>query len=77
MVQIVDTINIVSYNSGKPSTKMILQVSTVDELPALGDIVEGALVAAGSYAILIQAGKIATLDANGTWYYMGGGGSVS
>lgn len=77
MVQRVDTFSIVSYNSGKPVAKMILQVSTTAELPTLNSEIDGALVAAGSYAILIQAGKIATLDANGTWYYMGGGGAVS
>lgn len=45
-----------------------LQVSTADELPALGSDVGGIIIAAGSIAQIIQTGEWATLDSDGSWY---------
>ena len=46
-----------------------LQVSTVEELPALGgQIGLRQFVGAGSVAQVIQTGAFFTLDSNGTWY---------
>lgn len=45
-----------------------LQVSTADELPALGSDVDGIVIAAGSIAQIIQTGEWATLDEDGSWY---------
>ena len=45
-----------------------LQVSTVDELPALGGYVGVNIIEAGTIAQVIQDAKFLTLDENGTWY---------
>lgn len=45
-----------------------LQVSEATELPALGENVEGIIIAAGSIAQVIQTGDFVTLDSNGSWY---------
>ena len=45
-----------------------LQVSEATELPALGENVEGIIIAAGSIEQVIQTGDFVTLDSNGSWY---------
>lgn len=45
-----------------------IQVSTEDELPALGGTVGVYVIEAGTIAQVIQAAKFQTLDASGTWY---------
>ena len=45
-----------------------LQVSTIEELPALNQDINTIIVAAGSIAQVIQSGTFYTLDDNGTWY---------
>lgn len=61
---------IIDYKGGKPVAKLDLQVATAEDLPEIGDEVEGYIVAAGSIAQIIQADSptFVTLDANGTWY---------
>ena len=45
-----------------------LQVSTSDDLPELGEVINGLKTAAGSVAQVVQIGKWVTLDADGSWY---------
>lgn len=45
-----------------------LQVSTADELPALGGYVGVNVIEAGTIAQVIQDANFLTLDENGTWY---------
>lgn len=59
----------VRTNDGSGNAVLDLQVSTVSELPALGDQLGIKLiVCAGSVAQVIQTGGWYTLDDNGTWY---------
>lgn len=59
----------VRTNDGAGNAVLDLQVSTVSELPALGDKFGIKLIVmAGSIAQVIQTGKWYTLDENGTWY---------
>lgn len=50
------------------SAVLDIQVSTVDELPDIGDEVEGYKIAAGSIAQIVQTGGWYTLDADEKWY---------
>lgn len=50
-----------------------MQVSTMQELPALNSNVGGIIILAGSIAQVIQTGKWFTLDDDGSWYFSGGG----
>ena len=59
---------------GKAHAKLDLQVSTIEELPAIDEEVEGIGTDPGSIAQLIQTGDWVTLDADGDWY--DGSGSV-
>lgn len=52
-----------------------LQVSTASELPHIGDTIGDKKVDAGTIAEIIQAGTMATLDANDKFY--AGGTEVS
>lgn len=45
-----------------------LQVSTVEELPHIGDAIGSHKVAAGTISQCIQDGKWYTLDDDGSWY---------
>lgn len=56
-----------------------LQVSTADELPALGGYVGVNVIEAGTIAQIIQTGAWYTLDDDGDWYDTDGikAGSVS
>ena len=49
-----------------------LQVSTTDELPTIGENIDGIIIAAGSIAQVIQSGVYFTLDDDGTWYNSNG-----
>lgn len=55
-------------NGGIGESALDLQVSTVQELPVIGSLVECKKVGAGSIAQVIQTGAFYTLDENGTWY---------
>lgn len=56
-------------NDGAGRAVLDLQVSTVSELPALGQTIGFRLkLSAGSVAQVIQTGAFYTLDENGTWY---------
>lgn len=48
--------------------KADIQVSTEDDLPAWGEIVDGTVCAPGSIAQGIQTGKWYTLDEDESWY---------
>lgn len=50
------------------SAVLDIQVSTVDELPDIGDEVEGYKIAAGSIAQIVQTGGWYTLDDDEKWY---------
>lgn len=54
-----------------------LQVSTADELPALGGYVGVNVIEAGSIAQIIQTGDFVTLDENGSWYSADGSGAAA
>ena len=73
MVDILGVIKQLTDDSGAICAKLDLQVSTVAELPHIGDVVGGMKVQAGSFAQIIQASEptIVTLDddtTSGTWY---------
>lgn len=73
MVTITGKPTVIGFMGGKPIARLDLQVSTAAELPKAGDEVEGYLVAVPSSAQIIQLGKLATLDENGSWYAFGTG----
>lgn len=70
MVQVMDIIRSFTDSDGVLNAQLELQVSTSDELPALGGDVDGVKVLEGSFAQIVQADEptVVTLDANGTWY---------
>ncbi len=61
---------VLDFVGGKRVAKIDIQVSTVEELPHLGDVIGDYVLAAGSTAQIIQSDKplYLTIDANGTWY---------
>lgn len=63
--------------NGKIIAVLDLQVSTAEDLPAIGDVVENYIVAAGSIAQIIESGQWATLNDDGKWYAADGSGEVS
>lgn len=65
-----------SLSGHAPAAVVDLQVSTVAELPAIGDTSLGVKIAAGSIAQCIQTGKFYTLDDGGTWYDQSGNAVV-
>lgn len=58
-------------NFGNRCARLNIQVSTYDELPALGAIFENFFIQAGSHAEITHTGEFATLDADGYWYVAG------
>lgn len=71
MVDILEVIKSWTDNTGAICAKLGLQVSTAADLPSIGDVVGGMKVQAGSFAQIIQASTIVTLDDDttaGTWY---------
>jgi hypothetical protein len=71
MVDVLDIIKSWQDNTGAICAKLSLQVSTAEDLPSIGDVVGGMKVQAGSFAQIIQANTIVTLDDDtdsGTWY---------
>ena len=64
--------------SGKTIAVLDLQVSTASDLPAIGDVVENYIIAAGSNAQIVRASSptFVTLDGgDGNWYPLQGGSS--
>ena len=71
MVDVLDVIKSWNDSDGNLCAKLELQVSTSDDLPDIGEVVGGYKVQPGSFAQIIQANTIVTLDDNttaGTWY---------
>lgn len=71
MVDILNVIKSWADDTGALCAKLDLQVSTAAELPSIGDVIGGFKVQAGSYAQIIQAAAVVTLDDDttaGTWY---------
>lgn len=71
MVDILGVIKSWADNTGAICAKLDLQVSTAAELPKIGDVVGGMKVQAGSFAQIIQAATVVSLDddtTDGTWY---------
>ena len=71
MVDILHIIKSWADDTGALCAKLDLQVSTAAELPSIGDVIGGFKVQAGSYAQIIQAAAVVTLDDDttaGTWY---------
>lgn len=57
------------FQDGNGNAVLDLQVSTVGELPTIGEEIGYRIkVSAGSVAQVIQTGVFYTLDDNGTWY---------
>lgn len=54
-----------------------LDVSTIEELPHIGDIVDSCAIMANSIADVTQIGKFVKLDTNDKWYYRDNGGEVT
>lgn len=68
MVRIEKVREVLGFADGITVAVLDLQVSTVSELPGLGDTAERYKIAGGSIAQIIQTGQIATLDDDGNWY---------
>ncbi|MBR3267906.1 MAG: hypothetical protein IKI58_04150 [Oscillospiraceae bacterium] len=70
MVQITQKPTMIKYVDDKLVAILDLQVSTVSELPSLGDVIDGYAVGIGSHAEIIQADSptIVTIDEDDTWY---------
>lgn len=58
-------------NRGNRCAKLDIQVSTYEDLPALGELFKNYFVQAGSHAEITTTGEIAVLDGNGHWYIGG------
>ena len=59
-----------SWNDAENACHVVadIQVSTADELPALGGTIGVYVIEAGTIAQVIQDAKFLTLDASGKWY---------
>lgn len=68
MVRIEKVREVLGFVDGITEAVLDLQVSTVEDLPSLGDTVKQYKVEGGSIAQIIQTGQIATLDDDGSWY---------
>ena len=68
MVRIEGIRDVTTTGNGVQIAVLDLQVSTVAELPDLGDMVESYKLQAGSIAQIIQSDTMVTLDDDGTWY---------
>ena len=71
MVDILGVIKSWTDDTGTICAKLDMQVSTAADLPKIGDTIGGMKVQAGSFAQIIQAATVVTLDdntADGTWY---------
>jgi len=55
-------------NRGNRCAKLDIQVSTYEDLPALGSLFKNYFIQAGSHAEITTTGEIAVLDGNGHWY---------
>lgn len=63
-------------NYGNNTAKLDIQVSTKDELPALGELFCNFFIQAGSHAEVTQTGEWLVLDGEdgGAWYFCDGSG---
>lgn len=77
MKSILSVMQTISASGPHPIVKAELQCSTVAELPAMYELVDGAIIGPGSIAELIQPGGFVTLDDNGKWYLSDGSGEPS
>ena len=77
MKSILSVMKTISASGPHPIVKAELQCSTVAELPAMYELVDGAIIGPGSIAELIQPGGFVTLDDNGKWYLSDGSGEPS
>ena len=77
MVELKDVIRISYDASGALQHVLDIDVSTVGELPAMGDVVFGGKLLPTSTANVIQTGAWARLDDDGTWYNADGSGEVT
>ena len=71
MVDVLGVIKSWTDSTGAICAKLDLQVSTSADLPSIGDVIGGMKVQAGSFAQIIQAATVVTLDDDtsaGTWY---------
>lgn len=71
MIDVIDVLKEWDDGSGVACAKLFMQVSTADDLPKIGDVVECKKVQAGSIAQIVQANTFVTLDddtTDGTWY---------
>ncbi len=70
MVQFVALETFIRNEGDKIVGALDLKVSTIGELPHIGDEVDNYIVAEGTNAQIIQADKLTfvTLDENDTWY---------
>lgn len=77
MKSILSVMQTISASGPHPIVKAELQCSTVADLPAMYELVEGAIIAPGSISELIQPGGFVTLDDNGKWYKSDGSGEAT
>ena len=71
MVDVLEVLKSWKDDAGAICAKLFLQVSTAADLPSIGDSVGGMKVQAGSFAQIIQANTVVTLDSDttaGNWY---------
>lgn len=61
-------IDILKQDLKTGETVFCLQVSTRDDLPAIGTALQDGKVGAGTIAQVIQTDEFVTLDANGSYY---------
>ena len=77
MKSILSVMKTISASGPHPIVKAELQCSTVAELPAMYELVDGAIIGPGSISELIRPGGFVTLDDNGKWYLSDGSGEPS
>ena len=71
MVDVLEILKSWKDDTGSICAKLFLQVSSAADLPSIGEVVGGMKVQPGSFAQIIQANTIVTLDNDttaGTWY---------
>lgn len=77
LVTFVRAWDILGMKGGRIVAKLDIQVETSADLPKLGDVVNGYIIAAGSIAQVVQEGCFKTLSGTDVWFASGessGGG---